>query len=266
MSEKTIAGGSRALILSVSAFSALVLVAIGGTACLTRMPGHNPRFALAPLTLRERTLRASLAADVRALSVEIGERNVGHPRAYASAADWTASQLRQAGLQVHEESYAAGQTEARNLVGEIAGAVAKDQIVIVGAHYDSVKGTPGADDNASGIAALLALARHFARSQPQRTLRFVAFANEEPPFFQTEQMGSLVYARRCTARHENVVAMLSLQTRHRLVGPLVVLAHRGACGNGHRHGSFPLRALPRGDGHAGEVGLRPFRTRGCGAR
>jgi Zn-dependent M28 family amino/carboxypeptidase len=59
--------------------------------------------------------------------------------------------------------YAAGQTEARNLVGEIAGAVAKDQIVIVGAHYDSVKGTPGADDNASGIAALLALARHFAR-------------------------------------------------------------------------------------------------------
>jgi hypothetical protein len=146
MSEKTIAGGSRALILSVSAFSALVLVAIGGTACLTRMPGHNPRFALAPLTLRERTLRASLAADVRALSVEIGERNVGHPRAYASAADWTASQLRQAGLQVHEESSARRHT-----------------IVIVGAHYDSVKGTPGADDNASGIAALLALARHFAR-------------------------------------------------------------------------------------------------------
>jgi Zn-dependent M28 family amino/carboxypeptidase len=149
---------------------------------------------------------------VRALSVEIGERNVGHPRAYAAAADWTASQLLQAGLQVHEESYTAGQTEARNLVGEIAGAGAKDQIVIVGAHYDSVEGTPGANDNASGIAALLALARHFARSQPQRTLRFVAFANEEPPFFQTEQMGSLVYARRCAARHENVVAMLSLET------------------------------------------------------
>jgi Zn-dependent M28 family amino/carboxypeptidase len=75
-----------------------------------------------------------------------------------------------------------------------------------------VEGTPGANDNASGIAALLALARYFARSQPQRTLRLVAFANEEPPFFQTEQMGSLVYARRCAARHENVVAMLSLET------------------------------------------------------
>jgi len=189
-----------------------VLVVIGGTACMTCMPGHNPHGALVPLTLREGTLRASLAADVRTLSIEIGERNFGHPRAYAAAADWTASQLRQAGLQVHEESYAAGQTEARNIVGEIPGAGAKDQVVIVGAHYDSVEGTPGANDNASGIAALLALARRFARSQPQRTLRFVAFANEEPPFFQTEQMGSLVYAHRCAARHENVVAMLSLET------------------------------------------------------
>lgn len=126
--------------------------------------------------------------------------------------DWTASRLRQAGLQVHEESYPAGQTVARNIVGEIPGSGTKEQVVILGAHCDSVEGTPGANDNASGIAALLALARHFAKSRPQRTLRFVAFANEEPPFFQTEQMGSLVYARGCAARRENVVAMLSLET------------------------------------------------------
>src|SRR3954465_15041245 len=178
---------------------------------MTCMPGHNPHGALG-LMPREGTLRTSLAADVRTLSVESGERNVGHPRAYAAAADWTTSQLRQAGLQVHEESYAAGQTVARNIVGEIPGAGGNDQVVIIGAHYDSVEGTPGANDNASGVAALLALARHFAKSQHQRTLRFVAFANEEPPFFQTEQMGSLVYARGCAARHENVVAMLSLET------------------------------------------------------
>src|SRR5206468_3907036 len=87
----------------------------------------------------------------------IGERNVGHPRAYAAAADWTTSRLRQARLQVHEESYAAGQTVARNIVGEIPGAGANDQVVVIGAHYDSVEGTPGANDNASGVAALLAL-------------------------------------------------------------------------------------------------------------
>lgn len=179
---------------------------------MTRMTGHNPSGALAPLTQREGMLRPSLAADVQTLSVEIGERNVVHPRAYAAAADWIGSELRQAGLLVHEESYAAGQTQARNIVGEIQGAAAKGQIVIIGAHYDSVEGTPGANDNATGIAALLALARHFAKSHPQRTLRFVAFANEEPPFFHTEQMGSLVYARGCAARHEKVVAMLSLET------------------------------------------------------
>lgn len=197
---------------TAGAFAAVIAWAIGGTACMTRMTGHNPHGTLAPLTPRESGLRQSLAADVRALSIDIGERNVGHPHAYAAAADWTALQLRQAGLVVHEESYPAGGTRARNIVGEIQGSGARDQIIVVGAHYDSVEGTPGANDNATGIAAVLALARHFARSHPQRTLRFVAFANEEPPFFHTEQMGSLVYARGCAARHENVVAMLSLET------------------------------------------------------
>jgi Zn-dependent M28 family amino/carboxypeptidase len=86
-------------------------------------------------------------------------------------------------------------------------------VVVVGAHYDSVEGgTPGADDNASGVAGLLALARRFGKTPSARTLRFVAFANEEPPYFQTEEMGSLVYARGCAARGERVVAMLSLET------------------------------------------------------
>lgn len=68
---------------------------------MTCMPGHNPHGALKPLMPREGMLRAFLAADVRTLSLEIGERNVGHPRAYAAAANWTASQIREAGLQVH---------------------------------------------------------------------------------------------------------------------------------------------------------------------
>jgi Zn-dependent M28 family amino/carboxypeptidase len=200
------------LVLRLPAAGALIALAIGTTACMTRMTGHNPDGTLAPLTQREGRLRPSLAADVRTLSVDIGERNVAHPAAYAAAADWIGSQLRQAGLLVHEESYAAGRSLARNIVGEIQGTGARDQILIIGAHYDSVDGTPGANDNATGIATLLALARHFGKSHPQRTLRFVAFANEEPPFFHTDQMGSLVYARGCAARHENVAAMLSLET------------------------------------------------------
>jgi Zn-dependent M28 family amino/carboxypeptidase len=85
-------------------------------------------------------------------------------------------------------------------------------VVIVGAHYDSLGGTVGADDNGSGVAALLALARAFAHRLPARTLRFVAFANEEPPWFRKPEMGSLVYAKRCRERGEDVTAMLSLET------------------------------------------------------
>jgi Zn-dependent M28 family amino/carboxypeptidase len=86
--------------------------------------------------------------------------------------------------------------------------------VVVGAHYDSHGNIPAADDNASGVAAVLALARAYARERPgpERTLRFVFFVNEEPPFFQTDAMGSRVYARRCRARGETIVAMLSLET------------------------------------------------------
>jgi len=85
-----------------------------------------------------------------------------------------------------------------------------DEVIVIGAHYDSVIGSPGADDNATGVAAIIELATRFTKTK--RTLRFVAFANEEPPHFGTPAMGSLRYARRCRDRNENVVAMLSLES------------------------------------------------------
>jgi len=97
-----------------------------------------------------------------------------------------------------------------NLEAELRGA--SSEIVVIGAHYDSVVGSPGANDNGSGVAALLTLARRLARSHNTRTLRFVAFVNEEPYYFQSSQMGSYVYAGRCHERGENVQAMISLET------------------------------------------------------
>jgi Zn-dependent M28 family amino/carboxypeptidase len=84
--------------------------------------------------------------------------------------------------------------------------------VIVGGHYDSVPASPGADDNASGVAVVLALARQFAGSKPARTLRFVGFANEEPPYFWNDEMGSLVYAKNCRRQGDRVTAMLSIES------------------------------------------------------
>ena len=73
-------------------------------------------------------------------------------------------------------------------------------------------GSPGANDNASAVAAVLAIARYFADKETARTLRFVLFVNEEPPFFQTDHMGSLVYAKRCREKGDEIIAMLSLET------------------------------------------------------
>jgi Zn-dependent M28 family amino/carboxypeptidase len=90
-----------------------------------------------------------------------------------------------------------------------------DEIVIVGAHYDSIAipgGCAGANDNASGVAATLEIARILATKPLRRTVRFVAFVNEEPPYFQFPDMGSLVYARRCRERNENIVAMITPET------------------------------------------------------
>jgi Zn-dependent M28 family amino/carboxypeptidase len=97
-----------------------------------------------------------------------------------------------------------------NLEAEIPGA--RPEILLIGGHYDSVFGSPGANDNGTGVAAMLALARRFAARQPKHTLRFVAFVNEEPPYFLSGEMGSFVYADRCKARGDKISAMISLET------------------------------------------------------
>jgi Zn-dependent M28 family amino/carboxypeptidase len=99
-----------------------------------------------------------------------------------------------------------------NLEIELPGTVYPDEIVIIGAHYDSIIGSPGANDNSSGVAALLEIAYALHYENPARTLRFVAFVNEEPPFYRSGEMGSMVYARECKLRKENIVAMLCLET------------------------------------------------------
>ena len=117
---------------------------------------------------------------------------------------------RGAGLQPRRDTYELNGQACHNIEAEIRGN--RPEIVVIGAHYDSVFGSPGANDNGSGVAALLALARRFAGKQTEQTLRFVAFVNEEPFYFQSKQMGSFVYASRCKARGDQISAMISLET------------------------------------------------------
>jgi hypothetical protein len=118
--------------------------------------------------------------------------------------------LSRAGLRPRRDTYELNGRACHNIEAEISGV--RPQIVVIGAHYDSVFGSPGANDNGSGVAAMLALARRFAGKPVGQTLRFVAFANEEPPYFQTEQMGSFVYASRCKGRGDQISVMISLET------------------------------------------------------
>lgn len=161
---------------------------------------------------RERAVVAALRADVALLADEIGPRKVGYGGALAQAADWIEGQLAGVGWTVTRQRYEVPDGECWNLVVERQGTLHPEEIVVVGAHYDTVPATPGADDNASGVAVLLALAREFGAAAPARTLRLVAFTNEEPEYFHTEEMGSLVYARACNERGERVVAMVCLES------------------------------------------------------
>jgi hypothetical protein len=172
---------------------------------------HATCMVLSP-TISAHPRREQLREDVERLAGDIGERNLYRYDQLLAAADFIANTFGQSGYQVTRHEYEAlGKTFA-NIQAEIRGRQLPHEIVVVGAHYDTARGSPGANDNGSGVAAVLALARVFAGKDLSRTLRFVAFANEERPLLRTKKMGSRVYARHCRERGEQIIAMLSVET------------------------------------------------------
>lgn len=197
---------------------ALLLFIITAAPWLMAMPGTSAREPLAGPSAHEQALVPRLETHVRALAGEIGERNLNKPAALEAAAIYIESEMRRADYEPERHEYELSERSGRsysgmtahNLVAEVRGTERPEEIVVIGAHYDTVPGSPGADDNASGVAAVIELARHF-RTRPQpRTLRFVAFANEEPPYFMTPNMGSYAYAAHCRERGDDITAMISL--------------------------------------------------------
>jgi Zn-dependent M28 family amino/carboxypeptidase len=163
-------------------------------------------------TAAEDGMQAALRRDVTTLATTIGERNTKRYKSLCAAADFVTSSLRAAGYAPRRQEYEAEGRTVANIEAELAGTTRAGEIVAIGAHYDSAEGTPAANDNGSGVAAMLAIARAMSGAKPARTVRFVAFVNEEPNFYHTDLMGSVVYAKRCRQRRENIAAMLSLET------------------------------------------------------
>jgi RimJ/RimL family protein N-acetyltransferase len=160
----------------------------------------------------EEAVSAELATLVRALAGTIGPRSYQDRANLASAAELIERRLTSFGYTVTSQPYQVDDLAVRNVIAERRGAERPERVIVVGAHYDSVVGSPGADDNASGVAVLLELARLHAETPFRKTVRFVAFTLEEPPFFRSRRMGSRVYTRSLKERGEGVEAMLCLES------------------------------------------------------
>jgi len=189
----------------------LLALTLGAVLFATWMPGASFDAAPPALSAAGQEVRDNLAAHVRVLAGEIGERNLEHLEGLNRARDYAVQALARAGYATRLQTYTHRGESYANVEAVRAGR--RDTAVIVGAHYDSVLGSPGANDNASGVAVLLELARLLRDAAPEHTLRFVAFTNEEPPYFDADEgMGSAEYAAAIEASPASVAAMLSLET------------------------------------------------------
>jgi Zn-dependent M28 family amino/carboxypeptidase len=162
--------------------------------------------------MRDAGCEDRIRRHVETLALDIGERNLWRYAALLRAAEYIEAEFAVAGYPPTRQTYQVSRLPVSNIEVVLPCETAPDEAIVVGAHYDTVSGSPGANDNGTGVAALLELAGRFARRPLRRTLRFVAFVNEEPPFFQTAEMGSVVYASAARARGDRIAGMLSLET------------------------------------------------------
>ena len=179
---------------------------------LDQMTGKSYSGRFLPLSAEEIKISTSLRRHIFMLAEEIGERNIWLPQKLTAAAEFIEKNWQAQNFVVQSQEYDARGVKSTNLIIEVPGNSRAGEIVIIGAHYDSVSGSPGANDNGSGVAALLEISRLLRGTENARTIRLVAFTNEEPPFFLGRDMGSRIYASRARQQQENIVGMLSLET------------------------------------------------------
>jgi Zn-dependent M28 family amino/carboxypeptidase len=154
-------------------------------------------------------LTKNLRRHVAHLSVDIGERHIWNGDSLEQAAQYIESEFRAAGYLPVRQTYLAYRKPVSNIIAEKQGT--RPDLIVIGSHYDSVPGSPGADDNASAVAGLLELARMLRNIRCGRSFRLVGFVNEESPCFGSDYMGSMQYARHLKERGRKVACMISLE-------------------------------------------------------
>jgi hypothetical protein len=198
----------RARLVLVSLATLVVLVGFAAW-FMTATPGASHRGPLPPLDADGRRLAAGLRTHVAAIASE--EHNVNHPEALERSARYIEATLSALGYGVSRQEFETEGVKVRNL--EVSRGDGK-RLVVIGAHYDSARDAVGADDNGSGAAALLELARILKTIQPAHDteVRLVFYVNEELPWFGTDNMGSYVHSKGLQRGGREVAAMISLET------------------------------------------------------
>ena len=153
-------------------------------------------------------LESRLRRHVNTLAGDIGARNVWRPEALEAAARYIEGEFSDLGYEVAAQSYEIHGVSCRNLEVTVPGT---SKAIVLAARITTPAGCPGADDNASGVAGLIEIARALRHLEPTRTVKLVAFVNEEPPFFFFGEMGSKVYAEAARLRGDDIRVMLSLE-------------------------------------------------------
>jgi len=159
-------------------------------------------------------IRKALEADVAYLQ-NLGPRNTVNNATYAKLLEcegWIRQRWQSQGYSVKDQTFRFEGRDYSNLEIEFPGRVSPSEIIIVSAQYDTLPDSPGANNNGSGVAIVLCLSGLLRNQTPDRTLRLVNFVNEEDPFFDTEMMGSYIYARRSREHRDNIRVMLSLDS------------------------------------------------------
>lgn len=190
----------------------LVIGLIAFFTYMVYMPGRSYPGDLPALDPAGKQMARRFEAHVAALCSHPAGRNYIEKEGLAAARAYIAEQFEASGYPVKHQEYQIAGDRFANLEVTRPGTTRADEIVIVGAHYDAVIGAPGANDNGSGVAAVLELAARFKDAEFSRSIRFVTFVNEEPPHFMQGTMGSDVYARQAAREKQKIVAMYSLET------------------------------------------------------
>jgi len=178
-----------------------------------RSPGTLYPIPVGALTPQQTQLELELRSDVEALSSGIGPRHGAHSYGkLLEAEQWLLQTIADMGLAARRVEVNLGAIALANVEVSIGGGRSAGEIIVIGAHYDTVPVSPGANDNASGVALLLATLRALRDDAPDRTLRVVFFVNEESPFSGGVQMGSRVYAESCRAARDHIVAMINVDS------------------------------------------------------